>query len=39
MLATDIKPKNNTIFITQDQTAKDIAVAIVKSIKDRKSVV
>jgi hypothetical protein len=36
MLATSIKPKNNTIFIKQDQTAKDIAVAIVKSIKDSK---
>ena len=36
MLATTIKPKNNTIFIKHNQTAKDIAVAIVKSIKDSK---
>ena len=36
MLATSIKPKNNTIFIKHNQTAKDIAVAIVKSIKDSK---
>jgi hypothetical protein len=36
MLATEIKPKNNTIFIKQYQTAKDIAGAIVKSIKDSK---
>ena len=34
MLVTNIKPKYTTTFIKQDQTAKDIAAAIVKSIKD-----
>lgn len=34
MLATNIKPKNTTTFITQNQSAKDIANAIVKSINE-----
>lgn len=36
MLATSIKPQNNTTFIKQNQTAKDIATAIIKSIKESK---
>jgi hypothetical protein len=34
MLATNIKPKYTTTFIKQNQSAKDIATAIVKSIKE-----
>lgn len=34
MLVTNIRPKNTTTFIKHDQSAKDIAAAIVKSIKD-----
>ena len=36
MLATSIQPKNTTTFIKQNQSAKDIASAIVKSIKESK---
>lgn len=37
MLATNIKPKNTTTFIKKNQSAKDIASAIVLSIKDSKN--
>ena len=36
MLATSIKPQNTTTFIKQNQNAKDIATAIIKSIKESK---
>ena len=37
MFVTDIRPLNTTTFIKQNQSAKDIATAIVKSIKDSKN--